>query len=57
MCEFIVVTGSYYRATHMHRICIARCLSVTSRSSIETREWIEPVFGSETTLGASYTVC
>jgi len=51
----------------MQRICIARCMtwpdvclsvcvSVTSRCSIETAEWIEVVHGTEATLGLSYSM-
>jgi len=53
MCKFVVVAGSFFLPrdaytphTHCVVCAMARCLFATSRSSIETAEWIEPVFGA-----------
>jgi len=37
-------------------VCVCVCLCVTSRSSIETAEWIELVFGMRASFQLSYTL-
>ena len=39
-----------------HCVCLSVCLSVTSRSSIKTAQWIELIFGMEVSFHLSYTV-
>jgi len=38
-------------------LCPSVCLSVTSQCSVEMAERIKLIFGTEATLGLSYTVC
>jgi len=67
IAKFLTVTSQPYTILPrdaLQRICKARymlwpgvSLSVTCRYCIETAEPIELIFGTESTVGVSYTLC
>jgi len=49
--------GAYFIARYAMARSVSVCLFATTRCSVKMAEWIEPIFGTEVTLGLCYTAC